>query len=162
MITWLIIIIRKTSTKHDKIHTQNGNYKYILWFRFIQNNWSYRNVCDYFFKHIFAPMKLFRACVIRIRVSMFTFARWITRSWIIFFFDSIEIYFLLWSWFCAEIVNFETTRVKARFSARRRSFSVLHFWSCYMVKKWVCKGVRKKLFHFIWQNQIVCMCSDQI
>lgn len=40
-------------------------------------------------------------------------------------------YFLFWScWFCAEMVNLETTRVNARFSARRRSFSALYFCSC--------------------------------
>ena len=34
-------------------------------------------------------------------------------------------------WFCAEVVSFDTTRVRARFSARSRSFSVLYFCNSY-------------------------------
>lgn len=46
-----------------------------------------------------------------------------------------SIYFLFCCWFWAEFVSLDTTRVKARFSARRRSFSVLYFCSSYTMRK---------------------------
>lgn len=46
---------------------------------------------------------------------------------IVYIRNSTPIYLLLASWLCADVVNLETTRVRARFSARRRSFSVFSF-----------------------------------
>lgn len=110
---------------------------FLVKFHFVGNNSSYRNfisIIDYFLHIDLHQWSCFVfTCVWWWIVSH---SRW-TTIWSISIrlcncdFSS-NFYFLLWSWFCAEIVNFETTRVKARFSARRRSFSVLYFWSCYI------------------------------
>lgn len=71
-----------------------------------------------------------------------------------------HIYGLLSIWFWADVVSFETTRVKARFSARKRSFSCLylcscftlifvfcqflHFFVCGFYNFWICKKKKKR------------------
>lgn len=56
-------------------------------------------------------------------------------------------YCLLCSWFCAEVVSFDTTRVRARFSARRRSFSVLYFCNSWFdVKSSSCSSRLSNMF----------------
>lgn len=92
---------------------------------------------------------------------MSKFSKW-------FFLSFTTIYCLLSSWFWADVVNFDTTRVSARFSARKRSFSCLYLFNSYSINyQFIGYCVRittfiifGKRFPYFFQNQknIVILC----
>lgn len=71
---------------------------------------------------------------------------------------NFSFYCLLSSWFWADVVNFDTTRVSARFSARKRSFSCLYLFNSYnMWFSSIYRILRANHDIFFWQMIFFCL-----